>query len=157
MSSAIVMPKVGLTMTEGKIVEWRKGVGERVEQGETVFVFETEKVSFDVEAPQSGYLARIIVSEGETVPVGTEVALLDQGVDAGAQAQPAKSATPMPQGDVPESAESHAVTNGAARGVASKIRATPLARRIARQNGLDLAQVAAASASPRLKRLDIES
>src|SRR4051794_39123901 len=99
MSSAIVMPKVGLTMIEGKIVEWKKGVGERVEQGETVFVFETEKVSFEVEAPQSGYLAKIIISEGETVPVGTEVALLDEAAGEISRAQPAKSTAPMPQFD----------------------------------------------------------
>ena len=76
MSSAIVMPKVGLTMTEGKIVEWKKGVGQRVDKGEIVFVFETEKVSFDVDAAHSGFLVKIIVGEGETVPVGTEVAIL---------------------------------------------------------------------------------
>ena len=54
------MPKIGLTMTEGKVIEWTKKVGDRVEKGELLFVFETEKASFDVEAPRSGYLARIV-------------------------------------------------------------------------------------------------
>lgn len=161
MSSAIVMPKVGLTMTEGKIVEWKKGVGDRVEKGETVFVFETEKVSYDVEAAQSGFLASIIVSEGETVAVGTEVGLLDQAPGGSARPQPAAAPAPIPQADVSRAAAAHAVAAPAvahaAGGVSSKIRATPLARRIAKANGLDLSQVAAASPSVRLKKLDVES
>jgi pyruvate dehydrogenase E2 component (dihydrolipoamide acetyltransferase) len=154
MSSAIVMPKVGLTMTEGKIVEWKKGVGERVEKGEIVFVFETEKVSFDVDAAQAGFLARIIVGEGETVPVGTEVAILaDAPAGGAADPAPAKTAAPVE----PQRAAIAAAPAAAAPGNATKIRATPLARRIARSQGLDLAQVAAASAGLRLKKADVES
>ncbi|HVX99290.1 MAG TPA: dihydrolipoamide acetyltransferase family protein [Pseudorhodoplanes sp.] len=156
MSSAIVMPKVGLTMTEGKIVEWKKGVGDRVEKGETVFVFETEKVSYDVEAAHSGYLTRIIITEGETVPVGTEVALLGESPTT----ETARSPRPVPadasRASAPRAAD---VAAGAVAGTAiqsSRIRATPLARRIAKANGLDLAQVAAASPSARLKKSDIE-
>lgn len=155
MSSAIVMPKVGLTMTEGKIVEWKKGVGQKVEKGEIIFVFETEKVSFDVDATQSGFLARIIVGEGETVPVGTEVAILSD-------AQGGDTAAPQPSaGAAAEVAVQSAAAAGppiaAAAGTSTKVRATPLARRIARSKGLDLAQIAAASASPRLKKIDVES
>lgn len=155
MSSAIVMPKVGLTMTEGKIVEWKKGVGQKVEKGEIIFVFETEKVSFDVDATQSGFLARIIVGEGETVPVGTEVAILSD-------AQGGDTAAPQPSaGAASEVAVQSAAAAGppiaAAAGTSTKVRATPLARRIARSKGLDLAQIAAASASPRLKKIDVES
>ncbi|MCB2099605.1 MAG: pyruvate dehydrogenase, partial [Rhodobacterales bacterium] len=52
MNVSIVMPKIGLTMTEGKIVEWRKAVGDRIEKDDVIFVFETEKVTFEVEAQQ---------------------------------------------------------------------------------------------------------
>lgn len=155
MSSAIVMPKVGLTMTEGKIVEWKKGVGQKVEKGEIIFVFETEKVSFDVDATQSGFLARIIVGEGETVPVGTEVAILSD-------AQGGDTAVPQPSAEAAaevavQSAAAAGPPIAAAAGTSTKVRATPLARRIARSKGLDLAQIAAASASPRLKKIDVES
>ncbi len=155
MSSAILMPKVGLTMTEGKIVEWRKAVGDRVEPGEIVFVFETEKVSFDVEATQSGKVSRIIVGEGETVAIGTEVALLD---DASAAAAPAQVAAAPPQGDVPakDNPASVRAEQAPARG-SSKTRATPLARRIAKVNGIDIAQVAATSPGTPLKKRDVES
>ncbi len=153
MSSAIVMPKVGLTMTEGKIVEWKKGVGQRVAKGETIFVFETEKVSFDVEAAHSGYLINIIVGEGETVPVGAEVGFLSdsQGGDATAS-QSAKAAAPA---DV--AAVAVAASVAAPARPSGKVRATPLARRIARTNGLDLAQIAAANDSARLKKVDVEA
>ena len=155
MSSAILMPKVGLTMTEGKIVEWRKAVGDRVEPGEIVFVFETEKVSFDVEATQSGKVSRIIVGEGETVAIGTEVALLD---DASAAAAPAQVAAVPAQGDVPakDNPASVRAEPAPARG-SSKTRATPLARRIAKVNGIDIAQVAATSPGTPLKKRDVES
>ncbi|HSB21354.1 MAG TPA: dihydrolipoamide acetyltransferase family protein [Anaeromyxobacteraceae bacterium] len=76
MAIELQMPKIGLTMTEGKVVEWRKQVGQRVEKGEVVFVFETEKTTFDVESPGAGFLARIVVEEDETVPVGAVVGLL---------------------------------------------------------------------------------
>ena len=142
MSSAIVMPKVGLTMTEGKIVEWKKGVGQRVEKGETVFVFETEKVSFDVEAALSGYLVKIVVGEGETVPVGAEVGFLaDSPAGDAASSQPVKTAA---QTAAPRAAAAVAPVERSAH-QSGKVRATPLARRIARTNGLDLAQIAATS------------
>jgi pyruvate dehydrogenase E2 component (dihydrolipoamide acetyltransferase) len=163
MSAAILMPKVGLTMTEGKIVEWKKGIGERVEKGETVFVFETEKVSFDVEATQSGFLTKIIVDEGETVAVGTEVALLDESADGKpARAELVKSAAQTPQVAMPRNGASQSVAepatvNAASNGRSLKIRATPLARRVAKLNGVDLGQVAAAFASTRLKKMDVES
>jgi pyruvate dehydrogenase E2 component (dihydrolipoamide acetyltransferase) len=70
------MPKIGLTMTEAKVIEWNKRVGDRVEAGEFVFVFETEKTTYDVEAPQAGFLARIVAEVGDTVPVGAVVGLL---------------------------------------------------------------------------------
>jgi pyruvate dehydrogenase E2 component (dihydrolipoamide acetyltransferase) len=155
MSSAIVMPKVGLTMTEGKIVEWKKGVGQRVEKGETVFVFETEKVSFDVEAAHSGYLVSIIVGEGETVPVGAEVAILSDS--QGGNATASQSAKAAPQVTIAAAAAAVAAPVAAPARPSGKVRATPLARRIARTNGLDLAQIAAANDSARLKKVDVEA
>src|SRR5208283_5916648 len=78
MTIPVLMPKVGLTMTEGKIVEWKKGEGERVEKGEILFVFETEKVTFEVEAQKSGYLGKILAQVDQVVPVGQVVGILVQ-------------------------------------------------------------------------------
>src|SRR5512139_1918749 len=76
MITPVLMPKIGLTMTEGKILEWRKREGEWVEKGEILFVFETEKVTFEVEASEPGFLAKILAPVDEVVPVGEAVALL---------------------------------------------------------------------------------
>jgi pyruvate dehydrogenase E2 component (dihydrolipoamide acetyltransferase) len=90
------MPKIGLTMTEGKVVEWRKRVGERIEKGEVIFVFETEKTTYDVEAPAAGVLARIVVEEDDTAPVGAVVGLIADhpGEETAQGARPAASAPP---------------------------------------------------------------
>src|SRR5512136_2421437 len=72
----IVLPKLGLTMTEGVIVEWRKKEGDPVKKGDILFVLETEKVTYEVEAPEDGALGKILVKEQETVPVGAVVAYL---------------------------------------------------------------------------------
>ena len=76
MAIQVLMPKIGLTMTEGKVLEWKKSEGERVEKGEILFVFETEKVTFEVEAPEAGFLARIVARVDDVVPVGEVVGVL---------------------------------------------------------------------------------
>ncbi|MEI7703219.1 MAG: dihydrolipoamide acetyltransferase family protein [Deltaproteobacteria bacterium] len=92
------MPKIGLTMTEAKVIEWRKGVGDRVEAGEVVYVFETEKTTFDVEAPRSGFLARVVVEVDDTVPVGAVVGLMTESQDEKVEWTGAAAAPPTPGG-----------------------------------------------------------
>jgi dihydrolipoamide dehydrogenase len=95
----VVMPKLGLTMEEGLIVEWKVQEGAEVKKGDILFVLETEKVTYDVEAPEDGVLGKIVVAEQETVPVGAVVAyLLKSGESVadipGATAEPPKPSTP---------------------------------------------------------------
>ena len=78
----IVMPKVGLTMTEGTLTAWHKREGEPVKKGELLFTFETEKSSLEYESPEEGVIGRILVREGQTVPCFTPVAMLGGGADA---------------------------------------------------------------------------
>ena len=78
MATKVIMPKLGLTMTEGRIVEWRKQEGDRVEKGEILYVLETEKVTFEVEAPESGILGKIVAKQDDVVPVGGVVAYILQ-------------------------------------------------------------------------------
>jgi pyruvate dehydrogenase E2 component (dihydrolipoamide acetyltransferase) len=73
------MPKFGLTMTEGTIVEWRKAAGEPVRAGEILLVVETDKAEVEVEAPASGTLLEIIGAEKTVYPVGEVIAVLDTG------------------------------------------------------------------------------
>lgn len=95
----IVMPKIGLTMTEGLIVEWRKKEGDPVKKGEILFVLETEKVTYEVEAPEDGILGKIVVQAQETIPVGTLVGLLLKPGETLASA-PTKAAAAVPQAAV---------------------------------------------------------
>lgn len=76
MSHEIFMPALSSTMTEGKIVSWTKATGDKVEKGETVVVVESDKADMDVESFYDGYLAAILVADGEVAPVGSTIALL---------------------------------------------------------------------------------
>ncbi len=75
----IVMPKLGLTMTEGTLTEWLKQPGEAVRQGEILFLFESEKATMEYESPADGLLEQQLVEIGSTVPCGTPVVTLQTG------------------------------------------------------------------------------
>lgn len=147
MQIPIVMPKIGLTMTEGKIVEWRKAAGEAVAREEILFVFETEKVTFEVEAPEAGALARIVAAVDDVVPVGEIVAYLADGSGgqdappAPEKAEPASAARPAEVAPAAAAAIPVPAVDPGAHSASGKNRATPLARRLARDNGIDLATV----------------
>jgi pyruvate dehydrogenase E2 component (dihydrolipoamide acetyltransferase) len=148
----IVMPKLGLTMTEGLIVEWKKKEGDEVRKGEILFVLETEKVTYEVEAPENGVLGKIVVQEQETVPVGALVAyLLKPGESAtGLTDVPAAEETPI------EIKAETPVAPVAKAPVDKRIRATPLARKIAGEYGIDISTITGTGPSGRIVREDVE-
>ncbi len=149
MTIKVLMPKVGLTMTEGKLVEWKKREGDWVEKGEIFFVFETEKVVFEVEASQSGFLARIFAEVDDIVPVGEVVALLTEEQGEVVEQMDQKTE------EIPEQLEKPVPEARADR--TTKIKATPLARKIAKEHGLDLKNVSCSGISGRIKRKDVEA
>ncbi len=149
MTIKVLMPKVGLTMTEGKIVEWKKREGEWVEKGEIFFVFETEKVTFEVEASQSGFLAKILAEVDDIVPVGEAVALLTEE-----EGEVVEQMDPKTK-EIPEQLEKPVPEVRADR--TTKIKATPLARKIAQEHGLDLKNVSCSGIAGRIKRKDVEA
>lgn len=149
MAIQVLMPKIGLTMTEGKIVEWKKKEGERVEMGEVLFVFETEKVTFEVEAAQSGYLAKILAPIDATVQIGETVGLLVEK-----EGERADSAGEPPEANL-EEGKNPVREIGEDRG--EKIRATPMARRIARERGIDLGKVSASGAGEIIRMADVDA
>jgi pyruvate/2-oxoglutarate dehydrogenase complex dihydrolipoamide acyltransferase (E2) component len=71
------MPKFGMTMQKGTIIEWKKTVGEKVEKGEVIAVVESEKITGEIEAPASGILAEILYEVGAEVPVGERIAIIE--------------------------------------------------------------------------------
>lgn len=77
MATAFTMPMLGEVMEEGRIVAWRKHIGDRVEKGETIMEVEMDKATMEVESPVSGVVKEILVPEGETVPVNTLLALIE--------------------------------------------------------------------------------
>ena len=141
----VVMPKLGLTMTEGMLAEWKVKPGDSVPAGAVIFVVETDKIANEVEAPSAGTIAEILVQTGETVPVGTPVARwTGTGFIADAPA-------------VVEASEPQAGVTNLPVASGGRIRATPLARRIARVQGVDLAGIAGSGPPGRIKAADVEA
>ncbi len=151
MAIQVLMPKIGLTMTEGKIVEWKKREGERVEKGEILFVFETEKVAFEVEAPQSGFLAKILAQVDEIVPIGGVVGLLIEKEGEEVEVAVAAKKPEAIPGDIGKRVLEVRTER------VEKIRATPMAKKIAKERGLDLKTVSGSGMGGRIKMKDVES
>jgi pyruvate dehydrogenase E2 component (dihydrolipoamide acetyltransferase) len=151
----IVMPKLGLTMTEGLIVEWKKNEGEEVKKGDVLFVLETEKVTYEVEAPEDGILGKIMVQAQETVPVGAIVAyLLKPGEDAPSLAIIASPDKPVSEAaagvDAPVATEQAQLVAG------DRIKATPLAKKMAKAMGLELGRIKGTGPAGRVTSEDVE-
>jgi len=149
MTIEVVMPKIGLTMKEGKIVEWNKKEGEWVEEGEILFVFETEKVTFEVEAQKSGYLGKILAQVDQVVPVGQVVGILvqTQGEEIELKAQ-------IPPEVLPVEAQKQSSAAGNKR--PEKVRATPMAKRLAKERGIDLQSLSGSGIGGRIKTRDLD-
>lgn len=152
--SAILMPKLGLTMTEGLLASWRVGPGDRVRNGDILFIVETEKIATEIEAQGEGRIETIEVAEGATVPVGTVVATWSGGNSAlpGEEVRRAVPPVPAPR---PVLAEAAPIA-GSAPPRGERILATPLARRLAREAGVELASVSGSGPRGRIKLRDIE-
>jgi pyruvate dehydrogenase E2 component (dihydrolipoamide acetyltransferase) len=143
------MPKWGLTMKTGKISRWFKSEGDTVQQGEPLFEVETDKITNTVEAPAGGVLFQIVVPAGESVPVQTIVAVLAAPGETLARRDAAV------QAETPKAA-SAAAPAGDGAGGGTFVRATPLARRLAREKGIDLVQVIGTGPDGRVTEKDIQ-
>ncbi|HWT10680.1 MAG TPA: dihydrolipoamide acetyltransferase family protein, partial [Roseomonas sp.] len=136
------MPKLGLTMTEGLLAEWRVQPGTRVAAGDILFVVETEKIATDIEAAGEGEILELLVPVGSTVAVGTPVARWTGAASSAAPApvEPPAAAPPAPP---------PLVASG------TRVLATPLARRLARERGIDIATITGTGPRGRIKAKDI--
>ena len=140
MASPVTMPKLGLTMNTGTVSRWGKSEGEEVRKGELLLVVATDKLTFDVEAQEDGVLLKIVVPEGGDAPIGEVLAYLGAEGDVLPEEAPQARATPAPAGPVP-----------------SPVRATPLARKLAREAGLDISLVEGSGPLGRRLRRDVEA
>ena len=157
------MPALSPTMTEGRLAAWRKGEGDAVNPGDVLAEIETDKATMEVEAVDEGILGRILVPQGsDGVPVNTVIAtILEPGEDAStlaAHPPPVAAASP------PDEGESAAGTTPAAEAVPEpappqlrgRVLASPLARKRAKEAGIDLAQLRGSGPGGRIVRADIE-
>ncbi len=157
MISHILMPKLGLVMKKGKVIKWYKLVGEQVVAGEPLFQISTEKVTIDVEAKNSGYVRIIYAAPGAIVPVSGIVGLL------GDKDEPLPDMKPPvyeidKKGIVEAAASAGAQTDtvpapGAA--MAHEVKASPAAKKLAREKGIDIAQVKGTGPGGRITEADV--
>jgi pyruvate/2-oxoglutarate dehydrogenase complex dihydrolipoamide acyltransferase (E2) component len=153
MSSTIIMPQLGETVAEGKILVWFKSVGDEIKEGDNLFEVETDKVTMEVQAIVAGRLSEIRVGPGLTAKVGEVVAVIGNGM-AKAPGLDDASAGKAPQWRSPfEEVSTPADRFGHAKGP-NGIHLTPLARRLIAQGGLDLAELAAEVQRKGKKRID---
>jgi len=169
----ILMPALSPTMTDGKLAKWHKKEGDAVESGDVIAEIETDKATMEIEAVEEGVLGKILVAEGtEEVPVNQVIALLlEDGEDVtalegaleGAAEAPAPAAppppaespapVPSPPAAAPVPAPAAPAPQAAAGG---RVLASPLARRLAAEQGLDLSRVTGTGPRGRIVKRDIE-
>jgi pyruvate dehydrogenase E2 component (dihydrolipoamide acetyltransferase) len=156
----ITMPKMGFDMQEGTIVRWLKKPGDAVRRGEPIAEIETDKVTIEIEAFESGTLTEIVVQEGQSAPVNAVIARLDGGNGsqapvpvAAAPAVPPPAEVSPPPAPLPETPAPLAEPPADI----GDIRASPLARRLAREYGIDLRQVRGSGPAGRIVKEDIEA
>src|SRR5690348_11548525 len=165
MATDVIMPQMGESIFEGTITKWLKKPGEKIERDEPLFEISTDKVDAEIPSPAAGVLTKILVKENETVEVNTVVAELDGESAVGApQAEKGKSLAPRPEpAPVPPSAAKEVLqTHPEPRQAApvmhpegEKIRSSPLVRRIARENKVDLSRLAGSGQGGRISKKDI--
>ena len=142
----IVMPKLGLTMSEGLIAEWQVRPGDEVTAGQVLFVVETDKISNEIEAPAPGRIVSLLVAAGDTVPVGTAVALWTGPAQGGAVATEAIAASAAVE-----------ALSAIAAPVQERRRATPFARRLATLGGIALSDIAGTGPRGRIQARDVQA
>ena len=172
----IFMPALSSTMTEGKIVEWTKSPGDKVEKGETVLVVESDKADMDVESFNEGYLAVILVEAGKEAPVGSAIALVAEteaeieeakkqaASHAGSASQPEEAApvsvtapVEVSTATVSSNGSSSSSDNGNNGNSSGRTIASPRAKKLAKQLSVDLKNLQGSGPYGRITANDVEA
>ncbi len=149
----IIMPQLGETVSEGTIAAWHKQVGDEVEKDELLLDVETDKVATEIPAPVSGTLTAIKVEEGETVDVGTVLAIIGDDGDVAEEAAETMAKEPGEPAE-PEASESAVVVKPVVRGAAGE-RLSPAVRRLISEHGIDISLVTGSGRDGRVSRKDV--
>lgn len=168
MAETISMPKLGFDMAEGTLVRWVKNEGEAITKGDVLAEIETDKATVEVESSATGVVLKLLVDQGAIVPVSTPIAVVgEEGEEVKDIPQPEGESKPQKEAPAPEGAEVQASQTEDAPAkeeeIASeapetdgRIKASPLARRIAEEENLDLRKIQGSGPGGRIVRRDIE-
>jgi len=148
MATTVIMPKLGLTMTEGTIEKWLKQEGDRVEKGELLVEIITEKINFQYEAPASGILRKIFHHEGEVVPVATPIAIIAEESEVIPEVEAIKPEV------LPEVIKPIAVQKEMEK-PPERIFVSPIAKKIAHEKGIDLYSLKGSGPMGRIVKIDV--
>lgn len=177
MAETITMPKLGFDMQEGTLVRWVRNEGENINKGDVLAEIETDKATVEVESSASGVVRRLLVDQGSVVPVGAAIAIVggkdepisDQTAEASKTAKPsappAKSAAPVQQPkqqptEMPQTTPLGAVAQQPAAPApepSGPVKASPLAKRMARDANIELSRVQGSGPGGRVTRKDVEA
>ena len=153
MATQVILPMLGETMNEGLIVEWLKEEGQAVRRGEVLFRVESDKATLEVEASEPGFLRAILAPAGSTVPVLSAVAVLTATADEAFSLGPA-SPSPLPTA-APSPAASSASPTAQPGPDSGRTVASPRARRVARERGVNLTTVRGSGPGGRITERDV--
>ncbi|KRL00860.1 dihydrolipoamide acetyltransferase family protein [Liquorilactobacillus capillatus] len=160
MATEIIMPKLGLTMTEGTVYEWVKNEGDEVKKGDVVATISSEKLTADVDAPADGTLIKILVHEGEDAkcqaPIGYIGAAGEAVGEGGAEETAPQEAAPVAEQTQPQAAEQQPVMQQGSE-TQDRVFITPLARKIAGEKGFDYHQIKGTGGNGRITKRDVEN
>src|ERR1700723_3468999 len=163
MAVDVIMPQMGESIFEGTITKWLKKAGDKIERDEPLFEISTDKVDAEIPSPSAGVLKEIKVAEGQTVPIQTVVAVIEASDGASSSAPAAAPAKPAASAPAPPPAAKSAAPAPAApqqqtaASSGEKVRSSPLVRKIARENNIDVSQVPGTGAGGRVSKSDILS
>jgi pyruvate dehydrogenase E2 component (dihydrolipoamide acetyltransferase) len=146
MAVAVIFPKLDEAMRSGKIVRWLKNEGDRVEKGETILEIETEKTAFEIEAETSGILSKVMVKAGDEVPVGATIAFI---------LKPGEEAPQVPEPVIVNTKKKTLTEEPKVAKEPGEIKASPLARNIAKEHNIDLSMVTGTGPGGRITKEDV--
>jgi len=157
MAELISMPKLGFDMREGMLVEWSIKVGDSVAEGQVIAIIETDKANVEVTSFKAGVLRQVLVEAGAIVPIGNPIAVIgaaDEPIDLAALG--VKQAAPAPKKEAPASTPVALARQEPVIAKTGPVIASPVARRMADELGIDLHQVAGTGPEGRITKRDIE-
>jgi pyruvate dehydrogenase E2 component (dihydrolipoamide acetyltransferase) len=168
----VVMPQMGVSVSEGTITRWAKNVGESIEADETIVEISTDKVDTEVPAPATGVVKELLAGEGDTVPVNTRIAVIDTGGgDSGGGGEPAPATTgsdsnvaaeappeaEAPPAEAPAAAPAQPAPTGNGHGGEGRTFVSPVVARMVAEHNLDINAISGTGAGGRVTKKDVQA